>query len=186
MDASIKIFDCSLSRLNDIKQILGHPIYTSTLYPEPLRNAIIKADLVIADSFYRTKDEYLIDEELVKRMRKGSLIIDVGIAQGSKIETSHPTTLEQPFYSKHNVTHYCVPNISARFPKTSSEAISNILSPILLELAKGHSFDELLLINKSLRSSIYIYKGILTDNFVATKYRMNAKKLDILLDFSMS
>ena len=186
MDASIKIFDCSLSRLNDIKQILGHPVYTSTLYPEPLRNAIIKADLVIADSFYRTKDEYLIDEELVKRMKKGSLIIDVGIAQGSKIETSHPTTLEHPFYSKHNVTHYCVPNISARFPKTSSEAISNILSPILLELAKGHSFDELLLINKSLRSGIYIYKGILTDNFVATKYRMNAKKLDILLDFSLS
>ena len=186
MDASIKIFDCSLSRLNDIKQILGHSVYTSTLYPETLRNAITRADLVIADSFYRTKDEYLIDEELVKKMKKGCLIIDVGIAQGTKIETSHPTTLERPFYTKHNVTHYCVPNISARFPKTSSEAISNILSTILLELAKGHSLDELLLINKSLRSGIYIYKGILTDNFVATKYRMNAKKLDILLDFSMS
>ena len=186
MDASIKIFDCSLSRLNDIKQVLGHPVYTSTLYPETLKEAITKADLVIADYFYREKDEYLIDEELVKKMKKGSLIIDVGIAQGTKIETSHPTTLERPFYTKHKVTHYCVPNISARFPRTSSETISNILSPILLELAKGFSVDELMLINKSLRSGIYIYKGILTDNFVGTKYGMNAKKLDILLDFSMS
>ena len=186
MDASIKIFDCSISRLNDIKQILGHPIYTSTLYPETLKDAITKADLVIADSFYRSTDEYLIDEDMVKQMKKGSLIIDVGIAQGSKIETSHPTTLERPFYTKHKVTHYCVPNISSRFPKTSSKAISNILSPILLELAKGHSFDDLILINKSLRSGIYLYKGILTDDFVAAKYGMNAKKLDILLDFSMS
>lgn len=186
MDASIKIFDCSLSRLNDIKQVLGHPVYTSTLYPETLKEAITKADLVIADYFYREKDEYLIDEELVKKMKKGSLIIDVGIAQGTKIETSHPTTLERPFYTKHRVTHYCVPNISARFPRTSSETISNILSPILLELAKGLSVDELLLINKSLYNGIYLYKGILTDNFVGTKYGMNAKKLDILLDFSMS
>lgn len=186
MDASIKIFDCSLSRLNDIKQVLGHPVYTSTLYPETLKEAITKADLVIADYFYREKDEYLIDEELVKKMKKGSLIIDVGIAQGTKIETSHPTTLERPFYTKHKVTHYCVPNISARFPRTSSETISNILSPILLELAKGLSVDELLLINKSLYNGIYLYKGILTDNFVGTKYGMNAKKLDILLDFSMS
>lgn len=186
MDASIKIFDCSLSRLNDIKQVLGHPVYTSTLYPETLKEALTKADLVIADYFYREKDEYLIDEELVKKMKKGSLIIDVGIAQGTKIETSHPTTLERPFYTKHKVTHYCVPNISARFPRTSSETISNILSPILLELAKGLSVDELLLINKSLYNGIYLYKGILTDNFVGTKYGMNAKKLDILLDFSMS
>lgn len=186
MDASIKIFDCSLSRLNDIKQVLGHPVYTSTLYPETLKEAITKANLVIADYFYREKDEYLIDEELVKKMKKGSLIIDVGIAQGTKIETSHPTTLERPFYTKHKVTHYCVPNISARFPRTSSETISNILSPILLELAKGLSVDELLLINKSLYNGIYLYKGILTDNFVGTKYGMNAKKLDILLDFSMS
>lgn len=186
MDASIKIFDCSLSRLNDIKKVLGHPVYTSTLYPETLKEAITKADLVIADYFYREKDEYLIDEELVKKMKKGSLIIDVGIAQGTKIETSHPTTLERPFYTKHKVTHYCVPNISARFPRTSSETISNILSPILLELAKGLSVDELLLINKSLYNGIYLYKGILTDNFVGTKYGMNAKKLDILLDFSMS
>ncbi len=186
METSVKIFDCSLSRLQNIKQILGTSVYTSILYPDLLEDAVTKADLVIADSFFRANNEYLISEDTVRRMKRGSLIIDVGITHGSKIETSHLTTLEKPFYTKYNVAHYCVPNISARFPKTSSQAISNILSPILMELSKGLSFQELLTIHKSLRSGIYIYKGILTDEYVAAKYGFSSKKLDLLLDFSMS
>ena len=186
MDASVKIFDKSITRLNDIKQSLGVPIYTSMLYPDTLQNALATADLVVADSFSNIDGEYFITEAQVKTMKKGSLIIDVGVARGSNVETSHPTTFSEPIFIKHGVAHYCVPNISARFPKTSSLAFSNILSPILYEISKGFSFHDLLRLHKSLRTGVYIYKGIITSESIASKYGWNAKKIDILLDFPAS
>jgi alanine dehydrogenase len=186
MDASVKIFDKSITRLNDIKQSLGVPIYTSMLYPDTLQNALATADLVVADSFSKIDGEYFITEAQVKTMKKGSLIIDVGVARGSNVETSHPTTFCEPIFIKHGVAHYCVPNISARFPKTSSLAFSNILLPILYEISKGFSFHDLLRLHKSLRTGVYIYKGIITSESIASKYGWNAKKIDILLDFPTS
>ena len=183
MDASIKIFDSSLSRLQCIKNALGTSIYTAILYPDLLQDALSKADLVIADSFSNVEGEYFITEDLVKRMKTGSLIIDVGIAHGSNVETSKITTIKNPIFVRHGVAHYCVPNISTCFPGVSSRAFSNVLLPILHELSKGFSFQDLLRLHKSLRSGIYMYKGIITDETIASKFGWSSKKIDILLDF---
>ncbi|MBR4301898.1 MAG: hypothetical protein IKT84_08305 [Bacteroidales bacterium] len=185
MDASVKIFDRSLSRLQDIKDKLGCSVYTATLYPNLFQDALMRADLVIADSFSHIEGEFFITDDMVKKMKRGSLIIDVGIARGSSVETSVPTTIKDPVFIRHGVGHYCVPNISTRFPGVSSMAFSNVLLPILFEISKGFSFHDLLQLYKSLRTGVYIYKGIITDESVASKYGWNAKKLDILLDLPM-
>lgn len=185
MEASVKIFDRSLSRLQEIKNVLGRSIYTAALYHDLFQDALSKADLVIADSFSNEEGEYFITEDMVKRMKCDSLIIDVGIARGSSVETSTPTNVKDPVIVRHGVSHYCVPNIATRFPGVSSEALTNVLLPILLEFSKGYSFHDLLLLYKSLRTGVYMYRGIITDEMIAKKYDFSLRKLDILLDMPM-
>ncbi len=187
MNASVKIFDNSLYRLQEIRHAFRYPVYTSIIYPDLLHEAVTHADLVIA-SVVNNYDEkkFIISEEIVKKMKKGSMIIDIGIEQESCVETSYPTTHKNPVFVKHNVLHYCVLNISSRFPHSASRAISNILVPILTELAQGIYIQDVIKIHKVIREGTYLYNGVLTDNKVAMKFGMYAKRIDMLLDIPFS
>ena len=143
--ANVKIFDNSISRLNEIRQRLQQPVYTSVIYPELLKKAIAEADVLIAAFHNNEPDSQpIVTESMVASMKQGSIIIDISIDMRNTIETSHATTISDPVFLKHGVLHYCVPNMPARVPKTASMAISNLLVPILMRIAEGCSVNELL------------------------------------------
>jgi alanine dehydrogenase len=95
---------------------------------------------------------------MVKSMKPGSVIIDVSIDQGGCVETSRPTTLDQPTFVVHEVVHYCVPNMTANIARTSSRALANAALPSILELSEA-GLEGALRANPGLAAGVYMYRG---------------------------
>ena len=112
----------------------------------------------------RTPD--LVSEAMVKSMKQGSVIIDLSIDQGGCVETSRPTTLDNPTFKQHGITHYCVPNIASEVPRTASRALTIAALPFLSRLAdKG--VDVALREDAGLARGVYMYRGHVVNPFVA-------------------
>lgn len=182
LGANVKVFDNHIYRLRRIQDNLGERIYTSTLHPNVLANALKSADVVIGA--LRGKDcksPMVVTEEMVMNMKPKSVIIDVSIDQGGNFETSDCTNHQNPVFKKHEVIHYCVPNIPSRISRTASYALSNIFTPILMDLANHKDLSEYLRARKGARRGIYAYKGMLTNAFIANKLKMPLKEMELLL-----
>ena len=152
-----------LSRLRHLQNDLGARIFTSVLQPKVLAKALMRADVVIgAVRAPLGKTPCVVTEEMVESMKEGSVIIDVSIDQGGCFETSRVTNHNNPTYVKHGVIHYCVPNIASRISRTASFALSNIFSPVLLEMGDAGGCEGLILNDIGFRSGVYLYKGTLT------------------------
>ena len=133
LGASVRIFDNDISKLMRIQSIVGRQLHTSAINPVYLGYQLMSADVVIGAIHSKTgRTPILITEQMVSRMKEGSVIIDVSIDQGGCIETSEMTTHDNPSFVKHGVIHYCVPNIASKVSRTASVAVSNILTPLLL------------------------------------------------------
>lgn len=182
LGASIKVFDNHIYKLRRIKQLLGQQIYTSTIDNYTLGQALKEADVVIgALRAEKGKNKIVVSEEMVAAMMDGSIIIDVGIDQGGCIETAEMTSHEFPTYVKHGVIHYCVPNIASRVSRTASAALSNIFTPILLQMADLRGAEEMIFNYKWFMKGVYTYRGSLTNAYLARKFSMNHKELQLLL-----
>jgi len=114
-------------------------------------------------------------------MKKGSVIVDVSIDSGGCIETSRLTTHEDPTFVLHEVIHYGVPNISARYPRTASLAISNILAPFLMNIGNHGGIDQSIRFNYGLRSGTYMYKGILTNRTISNWFDLTSRDINLLI-----
>jgi len=123
----------------------------------------------------------VVSEEMVAAMRPGSIIIDVAIDRGGCFETSELTTHERPTYVKHGVLHYCVPNIPSGFARTASQAISNVLMPLLLEISDEGGMEEMVWHKFNLREGIYLFKGALTDFYISQKFDLKFTDLNLLI-----
>ena len=114
-------------------------------------------------------------------MQEGSVIVDVSIDQGGCFETSKVTTHSNPTFNLHGVTHYCVPNIASRVARTASYALSNLFAPVILSLGEGGGVEQCVRHTYSIRSGIYLYRGMLTNRYLAEYFRLPYKDLDLLL-----
>ncbi|HHH54020.1 MAG TPA: hypothetical protein ENK91_10205 [Bacteroidetes bacterium] len=123
----------------------------------------------------------VITEDMVMKMKKGAVIVDVSIDQGGCVETSRITTHDDPIFVKHGVIHYCVPNIPSKVGRTASIAFSNILAPLILKTGMINSFEALLYNNPGLLNGVYTYKGNVTNEFLAKYFEMKYTSLDLLL-----
>jgi alanine dehydrogenase len=123
----------------------------------------------------------MISENTVAQMNPGSIIIDVCIDQGGCFETSELTTLSRPIYRKYDIIHYCVPNIASRVPRTATNALSNIFTPIFMDISKHGGINEVLFTHEHYRSGVYIYKGSLTNASIAKKFNMRYKELSLMI-----
>ncbi len=182
MGAQVKVFDNSTYKLRAIQRHLGSRVYTATLQPDLIMNALRQADVVIAAKHASCGvSPCLITEDMVKQMKAGSVVIDVSIDQGGCFETSKVTSHQYPVFQAHGVTHYCVPNIASRVPHTASFALSNFLTPLLLTMADMGGIDELLKRDAAFGKGIYLYNGILTNKHISDLYDLPFRDLELLM-----
>lgn len=182
LGANIQVFDNHLYKLRRIKQLLGQQIATSTIDNASLSQALAEADVVIgALRAEKGRNKIVVTEEMVAKMIPGSIIIDVGIDQGGCIETSRMTTHQNPVFRAHDVIHYGVPNIASRVARTASYSLSNIFTPILLQMNDLGGAEEMIFTYKWFLKGVYTYRGSLTNAFLAKKFGINHKELQLLL-----
>lgn len=182
LGASVRIFDNDISKLMRLQSNIGSQLHTSSLNPIYLSYQLTSADILIGAIHSKTgRTPIVVTEEMVQNMKQGSVIIDVSIDQGGCIETSEMTSHSKPTFIKHDVIHYCVPNIPSKVARTASIAISNILTPLILQVANSHNTDHLLLNHYGIRNGVYTYKGCLTNEYLAKRFDINYTALDLLL-----
>jgi alanine dehydrogenase len=182
MGALVKIFDNSPHKLEELQRYLGQRCHTSIFHPKVLRRTLKSADVVIgALNLWDTGPRYFVTEDMVREMKKGSVIIDLSIDQGGCIETSEYRTLQDPVYTKYDVIHYSVPNLPSRVARTASIALSNIISPILVTIGSSGGFKPFLKANLGVRNSVYLYNGILTNEYLGNQFGIPSKNIDLLM-----
>lgn len=182
MGADVQIFDNHIYKLRRIKQALGTQLYTSTIDTVTLSNSLKVADVVIgAIRAEKGRNRCVVTEEMVMNMKAGSILMDVSIDQGGCVETSQLTTHRNPVFRKHDVIHYCVPNIPSRVARTATTAFSNIFTPILLQAADVGGIDEMIFSYKWFMNGVYTYKGFLSNAHVARKFNLKHKDLNLLM-----
>ncbi|MEZ4827471.1 MAG: alanine dehydrogenase [Bacteroidia bacterium] len=182
MGARVRIIDEEIYKLRRIEKELGINVYTSVAQGNYIHDAVVAADVVIGAAYREgQRTPMVVTEDMVRQMRPGSVIIDVAIDQGGCIETSRLTTHDQPTFIKHEVIHYCVPNIASRVARTASIAISNVLGPLLVSIGDSGGIDNLVRYNEGLKHGIYIYRRHLTKKNIARIFGMSMNYRDIEL-----
>jgi len=136
MGAEVWVLDRNVDVLRALWRQFGRPLNTVFSTRDAIENHVITADLVIGGVLIPgASAPKLVSAALVKRMKPGSVIVDVAIDQGGCFETSHPTTHADPIYVIDGVTHYCVANMPGGVPRTSTFALNNATLPFVLALA---------------------------------------------------
>jgi alanine dehydrogenase len=181
LGANVKIFDNSVTKLRNIQTNLNRTLYTSTIQPKNLLKSLKRCDVAIGAMRGKDRAPVLVSKTMVEHMKKGAVIIDVSIDTGGCFETSELTTHTRPTYEKYGVIHYAVPNIPARYPKTSSISISNIFTPYLLQIGESGGLENALRVDRGLRNGLYMYHGILTNRAVGDWFGMKSSDVNFLI-----
>jgi alanine dehydrogenase len=181
LGANVKIFDNSITKLRRVQYHLGRAIYTSTLQPKNLLKALKRCDVAIGAIRGVDRAPVVVTESMVQSMKSGSVIIDVSIDMGGCFETSEITTHDKPTFEVNGVTHYCVPNIPARYSRSASVSISNIFTPYLLKIAEDGGIENAIRFDRGLKNGLYFYHGILTNKSVADWFGLKFSDLNLLI-----
>jgi alanine dehydrogenase len=167
MGAKVTLVDLSLNRLREIDDIFGGRIYTLASNSYNVERAVCEADLVIGGVLIPgAAAPKIVTKAMVSKMKKGAVIVDVAIDQGGCIETARPTTHSDPSYEVDGVVHYCVTNMPAAVPNTSTLALTNATFPYVLKLAKLGAA-EAIKQDAGIAEGVNTFNGILTYKAVA-------------------
>jgi alanine dehydrogenase len=118
---------------------------------------------------------------MVGKMKNGSVIVDISIDQGGCFETSECRHHGNPVFTKHGVIHYCVPNIPSRVARTASIALSNVIGPILMDIASHGGLTPMLKYDMWLRHGVYMYNGILTNHVIGNQLGIPSQDINLLM-----
>ncbi|MBS1729931.1 MAG: alanine dehydrogenase [Bacteroidetes bacterium] len=182
LGASVKVFDNNVYRLKRLQNNLGIRVWTSVIEPKILAKQLKTCEVAVGALGNESgRCPIVVTEEMVSSMRKGSIILDVNIDRGGCFETSELTTHENPVFEKFGVIHYCVPNIASGFARTASQAISNVLMPLLREAGDEGGIEKMVWHNFNLRNSVYLYKGYLTNFYISQRLGLKYTDLNLLI-----
>jgi len=167
MGAHVTIIDRNLDRLRELDDIFNGQVVTLASNAWTIGENLKTADLVVgAVLIPGASTPKLVRREMVAGMRRGAVMVDVAIDQGGCFETSHATTHTEPTYVVDGVVHYCVSNMPAAVPHTSTLALTNATFPYLLELA-DHGLEGACTRHRGLRQGVDTYNGYVTHRGVA-------------------
>ncbi len=182
LGADIVVYDNHVYKLRRLKHALGHQVHTSTFDNAALSKSLEEADVVIgAIRAEKGRNLQVVSDEMVSKMKPGAVIVDVSIDQGGCIETSETTTHKKPIFTKYDVIHYCVPNIASRVSRTATNALSNIFTPILLQISESGGVQDMIFSHKWFMKGVYCHRGSLTNVHLARKYNLGYKDLNLLI-----
>ena len=182
LGAEVKVFDSSVYRLRRLQNNIGSRVFTSVIQPVVLQKAIRNCDVAIgAIRANHGRSPCIVSEETVSNMKPNSVIIDVSIDQGGCFETSTVTNHTVPTFRKYDVIHYCVPNIASRVSRTATYALTNIFTPIILDIGEMGGIMNLIWERPGIRNAIYLYQGKLTNKDLSDRFNIPMKDLDLLI-----
>ena len=181
LGSRVKLFSNSIFRLNQIQKLIGDSIYTSTIQSKQLTKALMRCDVAIGAIKGNDTNSCVVKEEMVMKMKKGAVIVDISIDTVGTFETSRLTSHDNPTFDKYGVTHYCVPNIPSRYSRTSSLCISNIITPYLAKSKKYGSLENFIRNNNSLKNGIYLFNGLNTKKIIHELFEIDYKDINNII-----
>jgi alanine dehydrogenase len=177
LGAHVTIIDRNLNRLRELDDIFSGQLVTLASNAWTIGENLKTADLVVgAVLIPGASAPRLVKREMIATMRRGAVVVDVAIDQGGCFETSHATTHTEPIYFVDGVLHYCVSNMPAAVPHTSTFALTNATFPYLLELA-NHGLEGACERHASLRVGVNTYNGYVTHSGVAKSQNRQWREL---------
>jgi alanine dehydrogenase len=181
MGASVTVLDRNIARLRQIDAIYAGRIQTVAANAYEIEQAVVDADLVIGAVLVTgAKAPKLVSNALVKRMKPGSVLVDIAIDQGGCFEDSHPTTHADPVFRVHNSVFYCVANMPGAVPHTSTYALTNATLPYAVELA-GKGWRAALAADAALAPGLNTHEGQLANAAVAAAHGYESVPAESLL-----
>jgi alanine dehydrogenase len=153
---------------------------------DTLKELLPQTDILIVAVFTlkRKKTNVFITKDMIKMMEPGSVVIDVSVEQANVVETSHLTSLDKPTFIVDDIVHYCVPNIGATVPASSSRILTKKILPYLKTLAvKG--LEDSIVQEPGLLSSVFIYKGKVTNRLAADYHGYEFYNIFELLELNL-
>ncbi len=181
LGAKVTIIDLSLNRLRDLDDIFNGRVYTLASNSYNIARAASEADLLIGGVLIPgAAAPKLVTAAMVSKMKRGAVIVDVAIDQGGCIETARPTTHTDPSYVVDGVVHYCVTNMPAAVPNTSTLALTNATFPYVLKLA-NEGAEAAIRSDAGIGEGVNTYAGTLTYQAVADSQHREWKPVAGLL-----
>ncbi len=170
LGANVVIMDIDLDRLRHIDAVMPPNVHTAYSEPHAIREHATNADLVIgAVLIPGGRCPVLVGEPMLKDMKNGAVIVDVGVDQGGCVETSRPTTHEEPTYVVDGVVHYCVSNMPGAVGRTSTQALCHATQPYVIKLASGN-VDALCENDPAFTAALNMKAGTITNDAVAAAF----------------
>jgi alanine dehydrogenase len=181
LGAKVYLLDTSLERLRYLADVMPRNCFPIMSSPATIKRLLKEADLVVgAVLIHGAAAPKLITRDMLKIMKKGSVLVDVAIDQGGCAETAKPTTHDNPIYEVDGIIHYCVANMPGAVPNTSTKALTNATLPYALEIAdKG--YEKAAKENPEILKGINILKGKVTYKAVADAFGLEYYPLETLL-----
>jgi alanine dehydrogenase len=184
LGAQVIVLDREVDQLRKIDELFGKRVQTAMISRVNLEKAVTFADAFIGSVLvHGEKSPVLITREMLNTMKKGSVIVDVSIDQGGCIETSRPTTLDEPVFIEEGVIHYCVPFIPALVGRTATRALSNATLPYISAVAEV-GIEEALKHNEELARGVYFYSGRCVKETLSSLFGIGYTPLGELLEKS--
>lgn len=181
LGAHVSIIDINLNRLRDLDDIYSSQIVTLASNRWTITEALRHADLVIgAVLIPGASAPKLIRRDMLKVMKKGSVMVDVAIDQGGCFESSHATTHTDPVYFVDGVLHYCVSNMPAAVPHTSTYGLTNATAPYLMQLA-NKGLERACKESQAIREGVNTYRGYITYPAVAESQGREWRELSLVM-----
>ncbi|RZU42623.1 alanine dehydrogenase [Edaphobacter modestus] len=181
MGAKVTLVDLNLNRLRELDDIFNGRVFTMASNSYNIGRAVSEADLLIGGVLIPgAAAPKIVTRAMVEKMKKGAVVVDVAIDQGGCIETAHPTTHSDPSYEVNGVVHYCVTNMPAAVPNTSTLALTNATFPYVMKLAKLGATAAIQEDN-GIAEGVNTYAGVLTYEAVAAAQQRDWKSVGDLV-----
>ncbi len=181
MGARVTLVDLNLNRLRELDDVFNGRVFTLASNTHNVERAVCEADLVIGGVLIPgAAAPKIVTSGMVSKMKKGAVIVDVAIDQGGCIETAHPTTHSDPTFEVDGVVHYCVTNMPAAVPNTSTLALTNATFPYVMKLASLGA-KAALQADPGFAEGVNTFDGHLTYKAVAEAQQRDYTPLDTLL-----
>jgi len=181
MQAEVQLLDVNVARLRQVDAIYQGHMQTITSNSYEIEKAVLDADLVIgAVLIHGAKAPKLVSNDLVSRMKPGSVLVDIAIDQGGCFEDSKPTTHADPTYAVHNSLFYCVANMPGAVPNTSTYALTNVTLPYALALA-NKGWQKAITDDHALALGLNVHDGHVTYPAVAEAFDLHLVTVDELI-----